>query len=164
MTIFSKKNLPGFTFVEVMMVMAIISIMAGMVTVSLSKSRVERELETNAREFAGVVREAQNYALTGKQFKIDTYPCRFQVEWSISSYKLIYYYKDASENCVSNFTIATYPLKNGVVFGNGGSLFFTVPHAVFGGNTSAAFSKSSNNYFVCISSDGRITDKNTSCP
>lgn len=159
-----KKNLRGFTFIEVIVVMAIIGIMAGIVAVSFKTGRVEKELETNAREFAGVVREAQNYALTGKQFKTDTSPCRFQVEWSESSYKLIYYYKDASGNCNQPLTMVTYPLKNGVTFGNSGNLFFTVPHADFSGNTSATFSKSQNNYFVCISSDGRITDKNTSCP
>jgi ribosomal protein L21E len=77
---------------------------------------------------------------------------------------LIYYYKDASGNCNQQLTIVTYLLKNGVAFGNSGSLFFAVPHADFSGSTSATFNKSSNNYFVCISSDGRITDKNTSCP
>ena len=171
-----KKNLRGFTFVEVMMVMAIISIMAGIVAVSFKTGRVDKELETNAREFAGVLREAQNYALTGKVITgsgipSGAVPCRFQVKWSGSSYKLIYYYKDAGGNCVSNSnsTIATYVLKNGVKFSNNSdeSLSFTLPHADldFSGGKIVKFIKQSSNYVVCISVDGRVADQSgLNCP
>lgn len=163
-----KKNLRGFTFVEVMMVMAIIGIMAGMVVVSFTKNRVERELETNAREFAGVVREAQNYALTGKQFVAGTDPCGFMVNWDGSSYTLTYKYKGANEVCNQTSLIATYALKNGVSFsGSNADVYFDVPHATlnFNGIKSVQFTKSSKNHTVCIYADGRISDQpGINCP
>lgn len=165
MTTFLEKNLRAFTFVEVVVVMAIISIVFGMVIVSLTNSRVKRELETNAREFAGVVRQAQNYALTGKQILEGTNPCQFQVDWNGSGYTLIYHYKDSNGNCNQTSTMAVYPLKNGVTFTGSGSLSFTLPHAV-SGSTSLQFIKNGINHTVCISSDGRVSDHpgGAACP
>jgi prepilin-type N-terminal cleavage/methylation domain-containing protein len=181
MTIFYKKNLRGFTFIEVIVVMAIISIMAGIVAVSFKTGRVEKELETNAREFAGIVREAQNYALTGKAITgsgipSGAVPCRFLVAWSGGIYKINYIYKNNSSDICDNsnpyspsYLIVTYNLKNGVKFSNNSdeSLSFALPHADldFSGSKSVIFTKESNNYAVCIYSDGRITDHSgTNCP
>lgn len=166
MTTITQKNLRGFTLIEVMVVMAIISIVSGMVIVSLTDSRVKRELETNAREFVGVVREAQNYALTGKQIGGNT-ACSFSVTWMApSTYNLKY---TPSGNCTATPTsTASYSLKNGVIFQNAstsGSFNFALPHANFSGNTSVKFTKKGIWHTVCISSDGRISDKpGPSCP
>lgn len=153
-------NVRGFTLIEVMVVMAIISIMAGIIISSLGSGRAERELETNAREFASVVREAQNYALTGRQFVANTDPCAFQVDWSGSSYTLKYRYLDASRNCTQTSDILSYTLKNGVVFDNSSTVQFNVPHAVnaISGSENATFEKSSTYHRVCMYEDGRVTD------
>lgn len=170
------RSLRGFTFIEIVLVMAIISIMAAMVVVSLANDRVGREVETNAREFMGVAREAQNYALTGKSIKNSSIPataipCYFRVSWdnNSNSYSIVYIYKiNDSATCDiigPSYDIATHPLKNGVQFSFSGSLYFELPHATFSGSMSAIFNKSSSNHIVCIYSSGRISDQSgTSCP
>ncbi len=169
----SGKNSAGFTLIEVMVVMAIISIMAGIIISSLGNGRTVRELETNAREFASVVREAQNYALTGKTITASgipagAVPCSFRVSWTGSDYSLIYIYKSSSSadcNSPSTYSIVTFPFKNGVTVSSGGPVDFRLPHAVVTGFTNVNFSKSSLSYTVCISAEGRITDHASgTCP
>lgn len=187
MTGFKKKNLHAFTLVEVVVVMAIIGIMTAVVSVSLGDSRTKKELETNARAFVGVVREAQNYALTGKQFTVSGVvqdPCTdgFRVRWydgASNTYTLRYRYKNTTGSC-SGFLVATYILKNGVVFVGGpsfNSIYFTLPHANILNNSgislesvspnyvTVTFTKQSLSHVVCIYADGRILDQaGSTCP
>lgn len=156
----------GFTLIEVMIVIAIIGIMTAIVLSSFGSGRIERELETNAREFASVVREAQNYALTGKVITATgipstSVPCSFQVTWTSTEYSLIYRYKNSSsDDCSSSSTypVLTYLFKNGVTTSSGGPVDFSLPHAVVSGAGDIIFSKSSLSHAVCISADGHITD------
>jgi type II secretion system protein H len=166
---YSKKNPNAFTLIEVMVVMAIMAIMAAIAMISLGSGHIKKDLETNAREFVGVVREAQNYALTGKQAVVGTDPCRFRIDWGGSTYALTYWYKNAAGNCNQTFQMATYTLKNGVVFSNNNTnfLYFTLPHANsnFGAIKSATLTKRSNSHTVCIYEDGRMNDQpGISCP
>lgn len=159
-----KKNLRAFTLIEVMVVVAIISIMAVIVIIPLGSGRIKRELEANAREFVGVVREAQNYALTGKQAVAGTDPCSFRVNWGGSNYTLTYWYKNVSGTCNQTFQMATYTLKNGVTFSNTSNLYFTLPHAdlTFGApgpSIGATFIKQSSSHIACVYADGRISDQ-----
>ncbi|MFZ2300030.1 MAG: prepilin-type N-terminal cleavage/methylation domain-containing protein [Candidatus Moraniibacteriota bacterium] len=163
---YTKNNPRAFTLIEVMVVIAIISILTGVVIASLGKGRVQRELETNAREFASVVREAQNYALTGKQIAGNT-ACAFYVRWSASAYALEYTYKNGSENCTATPTpiaTRTHTLKYGVTFANQGIVAFALPWA----NTSAQqvnFQKLTSRHSVCVSDAGKISDQaGTICP
>lgn len=158
----SGKNSAGFTLIEVLIAMAIMGIMAGIIAVSLGNGRIERELEANAREFTGVVREAQNYALTGKQAIVGTDPCRFRISWSGSSYTLTYWFKDTGEVCNQNSVMATYTLKNGVVFSNADAFYFTLPHATLdfaAVSKEVILNKQSINHVVCVYATGRISDQ-----
>ncbi|MDP3957110.1 MAG: prepilin-type N-terminal cleavage/methylation domain-containing protein [bacterium] len=150
------KNGAGFTLIEVMVVVAIMGIMAVLSIVSLGNGRIQRDLEANAREFAGVVREAQNYALTGKQTGGGAV-CAFSVTWTGSStYELG---STASGDCGGSVTsLANYSLKNGVTLNNFGTISFALPWARTGGGQ-ANFSKGSDTYSVCISADGKISDQ-----
>jgi len=161
----TKKNGAGFTLIEVMVVVALMGIMAALSIVSLESGRIERELEANAREFVGIVREAQNYALTGRQIGGNT-ACSFSVVWAASTYSFRY---TPSGNCAASPTpIASYALKNGVAFSNTNALSFSLPHAALDfstGNRSATFTKQSSSYVVCIYADGRISDqRGAACP
>lgn len=159
----------GFTLIEVLIVVAIVAIASGILLAGSGNGRTNREVETAAREFAGVVREAQSYALSGKQVVADTIPCRSQVSWGGSSYTLTYWYKNGSGTCDQTSVLATYTLKKGVTFSNSSSFYFTLPHAglSFGsGNVSAGFSKQSSSHIVCVYGPaGRIIDRaGTTCP
>lgn len=149
----------AFTLIEVMVVMAIISIMAAVVVSSLGNGRTERELETNAREFASVIREAQNYALTGKQWSSGDTPCSFGVRWigGSSTYDFTYAEKSGDTCPPSPSSVVAYTLKNGVTFSGGGSMLFTLPHAATSG-VNAVFVKGGLHHIVCISADGRVSD------
>ena len=154
----AREPLTGFTLIEVMVVIAIVSILTGVVIASLGKGRVQRELQTNRDQVMTVIREAQNNALTGKR-PSDRTPCSFSVEWGGTVYSLKYTYKDGNDNCTSSpTTIFSYALKNGVQFGNSGSVSFSVPHArpSFGsGSISILFMKSGTYDTGCVYANGR---------
>lgn len=165
-----SRNSAGFTLTEVMVVVAIIGIMSGVLLANSNSGRIKRQLEASAREFSGVIREAQNYALTGKQVVAGSTPCNFFVRWSGSDYSLWYTYKDGSGNCIGPVSVANYSLKNGVAFGdsNDVSVSFQVPWAatsvpVSPGYMDIPFSKSSSSHHVCIYANGKIADQPGTC-
>jgi prepilin-type N-terminal cleavage/methylation domain-containing protein len=161
-----KNNFRAFTLIEMLVVMAIVSIMTAVAIVSFGSGRIKKELETNAREFASAVREAQNYALTGRQAAGLT-ACAFSVTWTSSStYK---FGVTPSGSCGAvPASIVSYSLKNGVTVSNFGTISFQLPWAIVvsGGGSQVIFSKSSNTHSVCVSADGKITDQvgSSSCP
>lgn len=161
----TKNNAYGFTLIEAMVVIAIVSIMTGAVIASLGNGRVKRELETNAREFASVIREAQNNALTGKSAIAGTTPCGYQINWTAgSSYAMTYLYKSGAA-CDQSSPVASYVLKNGVSFSASGFFGFSLPHADLSGSSSAVLGKRSDSHAVCVYADGRILNQSgSSCP
>jgi prepilin-type N-terminal cleavage/methylation domain-containing protein len=164
---FSEKS-AGFTLIEVMIVIMIVGSMAIIMLVSFGSGQTERQLETNAREFVGMVREAQNYALTGKQAVAATDPCRFQVSWSGAVYSMTYWYKDAAGVCNQTSPMVTSTLKDGVTFSNADNFYFTLPHAnlSFGsGSKGAILTKQSSFRVACTYSSGLINElAGAACP
>lgn len=170
----TKKSLKAFTLVEIVVVVAIVGIMSALLFVNLSSNQATRAVETNTREFVGVVREAQNHALSGKQLVIGTDPCRYEINWggvngtTNKSYNLKYWYKNASGTCNQSSVFATYSLKPGVTFSSGASFYFTLPHATLdfaSGSRVAIFMKASATHSACVYFNGRITDQvSASCP
>lgn len=57
----------GYAFIELMATIAIVSIMTAVVLNSLSSPRAKKSVEMEARSLAAAIREAQSYALSGKQ-------------------------------------------------------------------------------------------------
>ncbi|MDD2766585.1 MAG: prepilin-type N-terminal cleavage/methylation domain-containing protein [Candidatus Moranbacteria bacterium] len=152
----------GFTLIEVIVTIAIVSILTSVAISGInSGAKTQRELETNAREFASVVREAQNYALTGKQANVaGTNTCSFLVS-QISSTQ----YTLSAIACGTGTAelITTYTLKNGVGLSGTSSITFVLPRGVPSSVGAVIFSKGDNRYYVCVSADGKIEDK-SSCP
>lgn len=163
----THDNLRAFTLIEVVVVMAIISIMTGVIMVSFGSGRTQKELETNAREFASVVREAQNYALTGREAIADTTPCSFGIAWSGGNYNVSYVYKTGGA-CTQSSIVGSYSLKNGVTFDNAGSFNFSLPHASLSfasGSRPAVLTKQSLSHVVCTYAEGRVLDQpGSACP
>lgn len=162
-----KQSFFGFTLIELLIVLAIVSLGASILIVSFGSSQIQRELESNAREVVGMVREAQNNALTGKQFMTNTTPCRFRVSWSETGYSMTYLYKDSSDECTQTYPVASAALKNGVTFNGSGSFDFTLPHAALSGsgNVLITLMKQGKSRTVCVYDTGLINDlSEPTCP
>jgi type II secretory pathway pseudopilin PulG len=140
------KNLRGVTLMELTVIIAIIGIMTVVAMVSLSGAKNSKAVETAAREVAAAVREAQNYAITGKNAK------------GGCSYSFSYTALSSGYN-ISGCSDISYTLKNGVLFGAaGGSISFSIPSATTsGGNIEVK--KGSTSYIVCVCSSGKIEEK-----
>jgi len=145
------------TFIELVIVIAIIGIMAGVLLVSLVNGRADKALEVAAREVAATIREAQNYALSGKGAGTGCNTYTFS-------------YNDGADNneySVSNGGACSinnnYKLKNGVIFSGAGSFSFSVPHGIIAGVVldnpeDIELTKSSKVIHVCVYSSGKIIE------
>lgn len=165
----TKNILQAFTLIEILMVIAIIGIVASILFGSLSSGQAVKSVETNAREFVGVVREAQNYALTGKQLIAGTDPCGYVVGWSGANYTMTYKYKNAGGACSQSSIVTTYQLKGGATFSATGSLEFGLPHGVIVGLSSGSraviFAKGGTTHVACVYFNGRMLDQaGSTCP
>ncbi|MBP9727789.1 MAG: type II secretion system protein [Candidatus Moranbacteria bacterium] len=151
-----QKNLQGMTLIELLVVVAIIGITTSIVLADWSGGRIEQSLMVGATEVEGVVREAQNYALTGYQGVANTKPCLFRFDPSGAGY-IIEYWDNPSGTCQRNTTIRTYALKNGVTFSTNTNIDFTVPHAVSGNATQTiSLVRSGVSAVVCVYVGGKI--------
>ncbi len=158
----------AFTLIEVLVVLAILSVMSSVMLFDYSTGRVTQELEGTAREVASAFREAQNYALTGYQGVAGTNPCRFVVSWGTTSYTTTYWYKDGSGACTQSAILGSYTLGSGTAFAGTGNFYFTLPHAAVSFATASqpvVVSKAGTSYVVCTYQSGLINHfSGTTCP
>jgi type II secretory pathway pseudopilin PulG len=156
-----------------MVVMAMTAIMISVTMVSLTGARERKAVESEARKFAAVVREAQNYALTGKQFASGRVTCNVGIG-DITNlenvYDVLYAYRSGAD-CTASPTQATFvtnTLSNGVRFSSTASAFnFAVPRGETGlaSTLRIQLSKGSATYSVCIYPTGIVEDvSGASCP
>lgn len=82
MTEKTKKNLSGFTLLELVVAMAILSIMTTATITSMNGNKTRQEVQSAARLIAATIREGQNYAVTGKNItaNANARPCKFRVQ------------------------------------------------------------------------------------
>lgn len=163
----NSDRLKGFSLLELTVAMAVVGILIAAVIVPLNNSRTKKEVEVAAREVAAAIREAQNYALTGKSTSAG-YPCRygFRADNTESGYYIDYYYATESCTILQGITqpYISYELKNGVLFSSdSGDFDFSVPWGVITANTFTlparyVVSKGSSSYTVCVYSAGNITE------
>jgi len=158
----------GFTLIELLLVITIIGIMASFFLVDWTSGRVLEQLSAEAREIEAVLRQGQNYALTGSQGVSGTDPCRYQFSWSGTTYTLTYWYKNAMGNCAQSTVLSSYTLSDGVAFANSNNFYFTLPHGAlsFGGASQAiVLSKISSTHTACVYASGLIaTYPGSTCP
>lgn len=163
-----SDRLKGFSFLELMIVIAIIGIMTAVALVYISKSnRSGKEVEFAAREVAVSIREAQNNALSGKKAGA---LCR--------SYYFYYSNPDNKSYRISNEAGCTnsqiqYSLENKVTFSSAGYFYFTIPHGeIFEapGNRlegsekrTITVSKDTQSYNICIYPSGNVIESKTGC-
>lgn len=123
-TVMRKK---GFTLLEVLVTVSIISVITAASIVSLGNLKQKKEVEGDARRLAASIREAQNYALTGRNIfrGTDDVPCMFQVRALGTSYTL----EQSNAGSCSTFGGEEIALSDGVTFGIGGTIRFRVPRS-----------------------------------
>lgn len=173
----TDKIFSGFTLVELVVSMAILSIMAAITIVSLSGTKTKQEVEGAARQVASAIREAQNYALTGKNITSTSTnrACQFSVASTVNTASLSI--KQASisgASCGAPAVATTYSLQNGVQFSVASrEVLFDVPrgepsdaNGEIGGSQGGAspyvdfsFAKNGSTAHVCVYPLGRIEEK-----
>ncbi len=152
-----KKSLSfecGFTLVEVLITAAIIGIMTSATFVSIQRGKIDKEVRVVAEQVASAIREAQNYALSGKQPSATDTACGFGFRRSTATaYDIFYnhttattvdcgdivkYYSTTIPNDVSDsFYSSDIVLPNGVSFFNNAAtgvanlqkVYFLIPFA-----------------------------------
>lgn len=166
------SKLHGFTLVEVMVVMAMISIMVAVTLVTIGDARDKKIVEGEARKLSAVMRELQNYALTGKQMVANQVTCGVGIEAianGATSYAPFYTYRTGTDCSTpsANTPLTTNTLLPGVTFSTAtGVVSFSVPRGeVNGAPARIGVSKGSVVYSVCLYQSGRIEDvSGATCP
>jgi prepilin-type N-terminal cleavage/methylation domain-containing protein len=144
----------GFSLIELMITIAIAGIMTAATLVSMNAMREKKAVEGAAREVAAVVRETQNYALTGKGLTVSSASCSYVFSWTAGS----------ADYGITGCKTQNYTLKNGVNFSSNGSIVFSIPFSVISPAATAdiALNKGSN-YHVCVYVSGVVEERPGSC-
>lgn len=179
--VFSMRTAHGFSLVEVMTVIAFISIMTAVTFVSFSGKRDEAALRVAAREVAAAVRVAQNNALSGvKRIGNNNGLCSHRAEEkSATTYDLtVVHLKNGNGRVCGNsgdedlFSLGTYTLGNGVTFGSPSWMVsFDVPRGklIQSTNQEIVLQKNGKYSAVCVLTSGSVIEKDVassipSCP
>lgn len=179
MRMYAHTYKKGFTLSELLIVIAIISIMTVVSLTYLGQNKKSRDLENSTRELTAAFREAQNDALTGKTLDANNYPCfyRLKIE-SRTAYSLSYFYHVKGDPAVPDCSnpsllgtrnIATYTLKNLVQFdeanADGTYYDYQVPHNLSQTNPILIrLNQNGKTRDVCVYPDGDIKDGENLAP
>jgi prepilin-type N-terminal cleavage/methylation domain-containing protein len=156
------ENKKGFSLMELLIAMAIVSIIASATMVSMSSQKRNTEVETAAREVAAAIRQAQNNSLTGKGASSSC--SQYNFSYTKSTPNSPNYSIDCSGSDYTN-----YALKNGVTFANAGpgTFSFSIPFGNLNPASDATIQvvKGSSSYYVCLDKGGDVSEvKNLPCP
>lgn len=176
-----KQKTKGFSLIELVVVIAIVMIMTALLLVVSSEDRTKRELETSSRQLAVGLRQAQNFALTGKK-QGTRRPCDFSFVSTGSAYRVDYTYYEPGDpsgdidgngvtDCgdtplLSATAVGATDLAHGVVVATVPEVVFEVPF----GKISTIYEspittpitfiahKAGVYYAVCLSPSGRVDE------
>lgn len=165
----------GFSFVEVMTVVALIGIMVAVTFVSLSGKRNEETLKAAAREVAASIRTAQSNALAGTRKGVplaNKNLCSVVFgKKSNSEYEIFVRYLTSgtcTAGIVGDGAKEIFSLSNGVVFGNtsnwntsGNDIRFEIPRATVlpsSETSTICLGRSGQHISVSVSPAGVVTE------
>lgn len=165
---FKKK---GFSYIELVAIMAVISVMLSVTLVSLFGHKYKREVEVSAREVAAAIREAQNNALAGRGVSDNCKNFRFGYSNTGTTQ---YYIEQLDSTGGTGADCSPFPLnfdlKNDVKFeGDEGFITFEIPWGSISAGSSVnvpiVLKKNNAYYTVCVNSAGSVTEKegNVAC-
>lgn len=169
-----KRN--GFTLIEVIITTAIISIITVISIVSMAGLKVKREVEGSSRIVAAAIREAQNYAVTGKNVVGSVcgsgteacVPCEFRFGTGTNSYTISQSNIPTSGSTCTSFVAGpTIGLPNGVEV-TAQSVRFSVPRSeprdssgneLNSGSIDFKVSKGGVDVYICVYPLGRVEER-----
>lgn len=154
------KNKKGMSLIELITLIAIIGIMSAVSISSMVRAKRNSELEAAAEEIMAVLREAQNYSLTGKSI---TATCsNYTVDFTNASVN--YRLHNGLGACQLN---QLYTLKNNVQVTVSTDTVFSAPHGDISGLASGwrtiTVSKAGSTMNICINSAGLIKKMTAVC-
>lgn len=155
------KTRKGVTLIELVVLIGIIGIMSAISIASLTDAKRNSELESSAEELVAVIREVQNYSLSGKLNDTAGVNCgryHFQTIADTGNYRV--FNGDTFATCnIKNVNT----LKNGVKFFGALNIFFAAPHGAKApaGSTIITLTKGSSFYYICVGANGIINKKSS---
>lgn len=167
----------GFTFVELLIVIAIIGILSSVVLVQTGTDKIREEVRATADELAAHIVDMRQRSLTGSTGDVNK-ACGFGVNVysSGSGYRYRTFYTKKSSTCSSAYmnetitpTLFRWSNSRVAVDPVGGvevDLFFSVPFGgVSGGGRDIVVKDTSSTYaqHVCVSSSGSVWVDDSAC-
>jgi prepilin-type N-terminal cleavage/methylation domain-containing protein len=176
-----KIKFKGFTFLELILVIAIIGIMSATSIVSLGALKVRANLKSAQSEVSATIETAKSYALQGKKQNGNT-ACGYGFRFKDNKNYEIFYNKLSLSDCAtqnannaylhhraSSISVFSGKLVNNVTLSSPASnfteIFFTIPHAnvynntgsIFNGSTFVFQANASNSKKIVIDKRASIT-------
>ena len=158
------KKEKGITLIELIIIIALFSVMMVGVLVFSTQAKTRKEVDLESDKIKSVVREAQNYALTGRG--IVQSGCEFfEVSWSTGGSN---YFVKSMNSASGDYTGCSinesYQLEYNVSFSNSGRIVFKVPHGNIITSSSVGIKKTDDvESCVKITSEGLVENKRDSC-
>ena len=155
----------GFSIIEVLVAMALIMIMTGVLLVSQSGNKAQKDAENAARQVAAQLRGLQSEALSGKQIG-DSYVCFFTFTANANEAEYSIGYKDCPDGAKSldSQTIKLNSGKGNTKFDDSGAtVSFSVPHGAVAGSSQITLKSDNKSAYVCVCSSGNIFDTKGNC-
>lgn len=146
----------GFSLIELIVTVAIISIVATIILVGVSGPKEQQDTDAAASFLAAALREAQTSALTGTQYIANTTPCAYRVTWVTDTVTTYYRYKDGSGVCNLDTVTNSLALPGGTEVTTPGSVDFSLPHGEVASAQVITVSKVDAISVVCLAIDGVI--------
>ncbi|MCX6761804.1 MAG: GspH/FimT family pseudopilin [Candidatus Moranbacteria bacterium] len=154
--LFSK----GFSFVELMVVIAIIGIMVAVVTVSFGGSRATTRLKAAQDEVTSAIKLAQSYALQGKIPAAGVKPSAYGFKFTSNQSYQIFYVAGGVETALETYSLSDKGVTLTSPAPASTRLTFDLPNGNFGGNSGTlTFTYSGKSRQIDISSGGAVVER-----
>lgn len=163
-----KKKLfrRGFSLVEILVVIAIISIMTGVSILGLSKNRSASKVEIAANQMVAILRSLQNDSINGKVLNNQSI-CKIKFDaidgarqYSVSYYDCIAPYDNLVESEIFYLTANG---NNSNVTSSAASFSFVAPRGEVSSSGQIALTSEADTFNVCISLSGNIYAQKSGC-